>query len=398
VYELEDVKVLDLTTGIAGPYCTMLLGDGGAEVIKLEPPTGDSSRGMPPFVNGESATYLALNRNKKSVAIDISSPEGQAVVLELAKQVDIIVEDLGNRETQRLGLDYETIQRLNPQVVYCSISDFGDHGPLADQPGSELVLQAMTEIPASLGVIGEPPLRLGADLGEMNTGLIAFDGALAAYYYRLLHGVGQRVSSNKMVSLLHHRATFWAAQSNPDEWYGFHLDSYVKPPDHGYQAQDLPVYFNLRRGTQESFDSLLLQFGMDEAFGDPRFENGGRDAVGTGRYSHEVKTLWENAFQNFSAEQVVAMVKAADGEAVPVNNLDTLYHHPQMPHFNVLREIEHPTAGTVQVIGEPWQFSNLSQAQLERPPLLGEHTLEVLSGLGYSAADVEALVARGVAR
>lgn len=398
MHELEGVKVLDLTSGMAGPYCTMLLGDGGAEVIKIEPPGGDPSRGMPPFIHGESAVFLYLNRNKKSVVADVSSPEGQEVALRLARQAEVIVEDLGTAETRRLGLDYATVEHLNPSVVYCSISDFGERGPMRDLPGSELVVQAMAEFWASLGVIGEAPLRTGADFAELNAGLIAFDGVLAAYLYRLLHGVGQRVTTSKLISLLHHRATLWAAQSNPDDWFGFHLDNYVKPPDHGYMCQDRPVYFNLRRGTQEAFDTLLLQLGMDEVFGDPRFENGGRDVVGVGRYSHEVKPIWERAFQNFTAEEVVEMVKALEGEAVPVNDLDSLYHHPQMAHFDVLREIEHPLAGKLQVVGEPWTFSDLSEARLERPPLLGEHTAEVLGSLGYSATEIEGMRSAGAVR
>lgn len=395
IHELEGVKVLDLTTGMAGPYCTQLMGDAGAEVVKIEPVGGDSTRGMPPFVNGESAIFLYLNRNKQSVVADLSSPEGQEIALRLAREADIIVEDLGAAETRRLGLDYETIERSNPTVVYCSISDFGEHGPLAGQPGSELVIQAMGEFWASLGVIGEAPLRCGADYGEMNTGLIAFDGALAAYLYRLLNGVGQRVTTDKLTSLLHHRGTLWAAQSNPDEWFGFHLDNYIKPPDRGYQTSDLPVYFNLRRGTQEDFDTMLLQFGMEEVFGDPRFENGGRDAVGVGRYSAEVKPIWEKAFQNFTAEQVVTIVKEAGGEAVPVNSLESLYHHPQMPFFDVLREIEHPVAGKLEVVAQPWKFSDLAEAKLERPPLLGEHTAAVLGRLGFSAERIGAMRAAG---
>ena len=398
MYELEDVKVLDLTGGIAGPYCTMLLGDAVADVIKIEPPTGDPSRGMPPFLNGESAVFLSLNRNKKSVSIDISSPEGQAAALQLARQVDVIVEDLGAREIKRVGLDYETVERDNPKVVYCSITDFGEQGPMADLPGSELVVQAMAEFWASLGVIGEPPLRTGADLADMNAGLIAFDGILAAYLYRLTRGVGQRVTTNKLVSLLHHRATLWAAQSNPDDWFGFHLDNYVKPPEYAYATKDLPVYFSLRSGSQEDFDLLLLRLEMQDAIDDPRFGNGGRDAIGLGRYAHEVKYMWENAFKDLTADEVVAIIKEARGEPVLVNNLASLHEHEQMKHFDVLREIDHPVAGKFSVAGAPWRFSDLSEARLDRPPLIGEHTNEILTGLGLSAAGIEAMRAKGVAR
>ncbi|MCC7103597.1 MAG: CoA transferase [Chloroflexi bacterium] len=250
--------------------------------------------------------------------LDLTSREGQEALLRLAQQADIVVSDLDARETRRLGLDYETVERLNPTVVYCSISDFGERGPLADLPGSEPVIQAMTEYWASMGAIGRPPLRTGADIAEMNTGLIAFDGVLAAYVYRLVHGVGQRVMTSKPASLLHRRATLWAAQSNPDDWSGFHLDTYVKPPDHGYLCADRPISFNLHRGSQEAYDTLHLELelGMDEAFGDP--------------------------------------------------------------HFDVPREVDHPTAGKLQLVAEPRQFSNPPEAPLRRPPLLGEHTEEVL--------------------
>jgi len=397
MYELEDVTVLDLTTGIGGPYATMLLGDAGADVIKIEPVAGDSSRGMPPFVNGESSIFLSLNRNKRSVAVDVSTPEGQDVARRLAKRVDMIVEDRGQREMRRLGLDYDAIARDNATAVYCTLTDFGERGPMKDLPGSELAVQAMAEFWASLGTIGEPPLRTGADLAEMNAGLIAFDGIMAAYLYRLTHGVGQRVATNKLVSLLHHRGTLWAAQSDPDEWFGFHLDNYVKPPEYAYQTKDLPVYFSLRSGTQDDFDRLLIRLGMHDALGDPRFA-GGREAIGLGRYAHEVKHMWEAAFKDLTADEVIEIIKEHRGEPVVVNNLESLQAHEQMQTFDVLRQFEHPVAGTVTVAGQPWKFNGLSEARMNRPPLLGEHTDEVLADLGFDAAAIAAMRARGAAK
>ncbi len=249
---LVGFRVLDLTQGLCGPFCTMQLGDGGAEVIKIEPPAGDFARRMgPPFVGEESAGFLSLNRNKRSVVLDLNSASGRDAVSRLARDADILVEDLGLGAANKIGLGYDQLSRINPKLIYCAISAFGEEGPLRDAPGSELVVQAMAEYTASLGRIGDPPVRAGADIASLNTGIFAAQAILAALFHRIRTGEGQRVTVSEFGSLLHMRGIMWTSMSDPDEWYGFHLDHYTKPPDYGYQAQDGALYFILRRGNSE---------------------------------------------------------------------------------------------------------------------------------------------------
>jgi len=172
---LAGFKVVDITQGLCGPYCSMQLGDAGAQIIKIEPPQGDSSRTMgPPFIGDESAVYLNLNRNKRSIVLDLSKDEGRDILLRLAKDADVFLEDLGPGEAEKLGFGYEQLKKLNPKIIYCNISAFGEKGPMAQLPGSELVVQAMADYTNSLGAIGEPPVRLGTDVANTNTAVFSF--------------------------------------------------------------------------------------------------------------------------------------------------------------------------------------------------------------------------------
>jgi crotonobetainyl-CoA:carnitine CoA-transferase CaiB-like acyl-CoA transferase len=247
---LAGMRVIDLTQGLCGPFCSMQLGDAG--VIKIEPLNGDNARGFgPPFTGGESAVFLSLNRNKRSLAIDYTNQAGRDVVRRLARKADVVIEDFGPGEAAKLGLGYDDVKDENPRLVYASISAFGEEGPLKDLPGAELVIQAMAEYAASLSKIGDPPVRLGADVASLNTGIFAAQAIFGALFYRERNGVGQRVAMNQFGTLLHLRGIMWHAMSNPDDWFGFHLDHYTNPPEYGYRAKDGSLYFILRRGTSE---------------------------------------------------------------------------------------------------------------------------------------------------
>src|SRR6266446_3047545 len=183
---LAGFRLVDLTEGICGPFCSMQLGDAGAEIIKVEPPKGDYARQIgPPFVNGESAVFLSVNRNKKGVVLDYRGKDQRHILKRLAATADIFLEDLGPAEAERLGFGYDELSRQNPRLIYCAISPFGEEGTLKDLPGSELVVQAMAEYTASLGRIGDPPIRVGADVPSLNTGIFAAQAILAALFYRL---------------------------------------------------------------------------------------------------------------------------------------------------------------------------------------------------------------------
>jgi crotonobetainyl-CoA:carnitine CoA-transferase CaiB-like acyl-CoA transferase len=375
---LAGFRVIDLTEGICGPFCSMQLGDAGAEVIKVEPPKGDYARQIgPPFVDGESAVFLSVNRNKKSVVLDYRREDQRHILKSLAVSADIFLEDLGPGEAERLGFGYNELSRQNPRLIYCAISPFGEDGPLKDLPGSELVVQAMAEYTASLGRIGDAPIRVGADVACLNTGIFATQAILAALFHRERTSEGQRVAVSQFGSLLHMRGIMWHSMTDPDDWFGFHLDHYTNPPDYGYQAKDGALYFILRRGNSEDWDRLVLELGMEQVLADPRFADYGRQATSIGRYAPEVKPLWEEAFKNRSRDEIINLIKSIGGDAVPMMDYPSLLAHPQVEALGTIIEVPHPNGGTFKTVRPVARFGAVAAPVMTAPPRLGEHTQEV---------------------
>jgi crotonobetainyl-CoA:carnitine CoA-transferase CaiB-like acyl-CoA transferase len=351
----------------------------------------------PPFIGDQSAVFLSLNRNKKSLALDVHKPEGQDIVRRLTTHADVFLEDLGPGEAEKLGLGYDDLQKLNPKLVYCAVSAFGEKGPLRNLPGAELVIQAMADYTNSLDRIGELPVRLGTDVASLNTGIFASQAITGALFHRARGGEGQRVAVSMLGTLLHMRGIMWMAMSDPDDWYGFHLDSYTKPPDHGYKTKDGQVFFGLRRGSTEDWDRLMISLGLEEYINDPRFAGFGREATSIGRYAAEVKPVWERAFREMTNAEVIRLVHEFNGDAVPFTDYPALFAHPQVQELNVVQEIDHPTAGRFKTIGPVWRFSATEAKIQSPPPTLGQHTEEILRRIGLSAEEIQKLKKAGVA-
>ena len=400
---LDGVRVLDLSQGLAGPYCAMLLGNGGADVVKVEPPDGDDARRYAPAAaSGDGAQFIELNRDKRGIAVDIERPEGLEVVRRLLRDVDVLITDFGPQRAAALGLDYASVEAVNRRVIHCNITPFGEAGPMADQPGAEVVVQAMAEYTQSVGTLGEAPQRLGTDVANLNTGGQAVQGIVAALLMRERTGEGQHVTLNMLNTLLHLRGMMWASHSDGvDDWWGFHQDTYIKPPDHGYRTKDGNVFLTgVGSVSDEQFDSLLARLGIPASVkDDPRWANNGGAVVGgPSRYGWEVTEVWERAFADLTTEEVIQIFEDHGANGFPINDYEMLTAHPQIAAIGMVRELTNPQIGTYKTLGVPWLFADTPATVSTTAPSLGQHTDAVLAAVGYTAEAIRSLKQAGVAR
>ena len=388
-------RVVELAEGVAGPYCAMLMGDAGADVVKVERAEGDRSRGWGSKTAGDfGATYLVTNRNKRGVAVNLGTPEGVAAVKRLVDHADIVIGDAG--WTNHPELQPDAILERNPRVIYLNISGFGKEGPLGDYPPyGELGAQLASEANLSLGVPGAAPVRVGVDIGSTYAGIYGLSATCAALIARDRVG-GQRIDVSPFGSLVAMRSTLWAAQSNPDEWWGFHLDSYMKPPDNGYHTKDSAVSFTLGRMPREQRDDLYKDYQMEWVRDDPMFALVDTDSAGSGsRYGWQVRPVWEKAFAKFSTAEVIEIGRRHGATVFEKNDYEQMINSPQVQHLGMVTAVEHPGIGPVQQLVPPWDFSD-TPAEIRLPaPRLGEHSAEVLTEAGYSASEVAALRSSG---
>lgn len=382
---LAGLTVVDATQGLCGPYVSLLLADAGATVIKVEPPEGDYARRIgPPFIGEESAVFLALNRSKRSVVLDLSGEADRATLRKLVDRADIFLEDWGPGEAESRGLGYELLRTRNPGLVHGAITAFGERGPLRSRPGAELVIQAMTEYHKGIGPYSGPPLRTGADVANTNTATAAFYALAAAVYHRLRTGKGQRVSTSQFGTLLYTRGTVWAAQGDPDQWDGWAARLF-RAPEFGYRAKDGSIYFFLLRGDQEQFDKLLIELGMEEYLFDPRFQGGGRDSVGIGKYGEDVRPIWDAVFKQLTIAELTSIGERYGAVVVPFYDYESLFKDPRVVALDLVKAVDHPKVGAYRSLGVPWRFSAFDDLLGSAPPELGQHSEEILPGLGSEA-------------
>jgi crotonobetainyl-CoA:carnitine CoA-transferase CaiB-like acyl-CoA transferase len=385
---LNGFKVVEFAEGVAGPYCCMQLADAGADVIKVEPICGDVSRkwGMN-SVNGETTAFLSLNRNKRGIAIN--EQKGSEIINKLVTLADVIVVDAN----KAFHPSYEEVVKLNPSVIYCSISGFGDRGPWADSKASELTVQLLAEATSSLGKIPESPVRLGTPIAQMYASIYSVQAICAALYAREESGMGQLVDVSLFGSVLAMRSTIWMALSNPDEWWGFHIDNYVKPPFSGYKCKDISVYFQLRDIKKIDIEALLEELQMTWVKVDPLYPLLKEDtAGGIGRYSHLVHHLWEQSFSNFTGEEVISIIERHGGTAFPINDYSDLIKDEQVKHLKIFNLEDWKNYGEIISISPPWTFSNSPLEANLPPPHLSEQFFEILSELNFTPDEIHSFI------
>ena len=409
---LDGLRVVELAQGLAGPYCGMLLGDAGARVMKVEPLDGDYARAYgPPFRNGESAQFLEINRNKRGLSLDIDRPEAREVAQRLLHEADVLLTDFGPARATELGLDYAAVERINRRLVHCNVTPFGEHGPMADQPGAELVVQAMAEYTESLGRHGDSPVRLGTDVANINTGGQAVQGIVSALLMRDRTDEGQFVDVNMLRTLMHLRGQIWTAHSeHVDDLGGPHTEGNIvpngpsgymntKPQDHGYRTKDGHVLLQGRGSTPERYQALLEELGIaDDVKDDPRWAEPGGIIGGSSMHGWEVKDVWERGLKDRTTQETIDLFESHGMSAFPVNDYEMLFADPQVHEINMVQELTHPTAGTYRTLGSPWLFADTPAAIQGPAPMLGEHTDAVLADAGYSAGEIDGLRQTGVVR
>ncbi len=386
---LSGVRVLDLSRILAGPYCTMILGDLGAEVIKVErPDLGDDTRTWgPPFAGGESAYYLCCNRNKRSITIDLKSPRGVELVKELAKVSDVLVENFTPGLIGRFGLDYESLREINPGLVYCSISAYGQDGPYRDRPGYDMVLSAVGGLMWITGPQGGEPCKVGVAITDVVTGVYASGAITAALLWRERSGRGQYIDCSLLdaqVSALANIASNYLVAGKEAQRWGTAHESII--PYQVFNTKDRPIAIAV--ANQKLWVNFCRVIGKTEWIDDPRFESNPKRVENR----RELLPLVAEVIASKSCDEWVESFVEAAIPCGPVNNMQNLFADPQVLHRNMVAEVHHPTIGTLPLCGVPIKYAETPATIRRHPPLLGEHTDEILTEvLGYPPDRIEAL-------
>jgi crotonobetainyl-CoA:carnitine CoA-transferase CaiB-like acyl-CoA transferase len=389
---LEGIKVVDLSRILSGPYCTMLLADMGAEVIKIETPAGDDTRAWgPPFISGESAYFLSVNRNKKSMVLNLKTELGKKVLLRMIEDADVVVENFRPGTLERLGLGYEKLKEVNPGIILASISGFGQTGPYAKKPGYDVIAQGMGGL---MGVTGEPgraPVKVGYSIADVGSGMWAAFGIMSALWARQRTGQGQWVDASLLETMISWQTyisgNYFASGNNPKPMGGAHPNIV---PYQVFEAAD--GYFNLAVGNDSLWKTFCDATGLtdlkehaDYVTNAKRVEN--RD---------QLVPLLQEIFLTKTVKEWCELMDQAQVPAGPVYTVEEVFKDPHVIARDMLVEMEHPTAGTIQMSGIPVKLSATPGTIETPPPLLGEHTAEVLRNLGYSDEQIRILVENGV--
>ena len=391
---LKGYRVLDLSRILAGPYCTMILGDQGAEVIKVERPgSGDDTRTWgQPLSGGESAYYLSCNRNKKSIVIDLKDPEGLELVRELAKVSDVFVENFTPGLTKRFGLDYETLHELNPRLVYASITAYGQDGPYRDRPGYDMVLSAVGGLMWITGERDGNPCKVGVAITDVLTGVYASGAITSALLWRERSGRGQYLDISlldvQVSGLANIASNHLVAGKEASRWGTAH-ESII--PYQVFKTRDHPIAIAV--ANQKLWVNFCKLAGKSEWLTDPRFETNPKRVENR----DVLLPLVNDLFSQKTCDEWMELLVGAAIPCGPVNNMQRLFTDPQVKHRGMIAEVPHPTIGTLRLAGIPIKYSETPGAIRRHPPLLGEHTNAVLAeALGISGDRVESLKARGV--
>lgn len=373
---LAGIRVLDLSRVLAGPYCTMFLGDLGAEVVKIEQPgIGDDTRGWgPPFAGGESAYFLCVNRNKQSITVDLKSSEGISLIHRLAEHADVLIENFRPGAMDNFGLGYDVLHAANPKLIYASLSGFGADGPMAQVPGYDLIVQAWGGLMSITGTPESGPLKVGVAIIDLVAGLMLGKSIVAALYAREKNGLGQKLDTSLMEAevavLINAGSNYLMNGKVPGRWGNAHP---TIVPYQSFQTAD--SYLVIGVASEGIWQRFAKAIGKAELANDPRFAKNA-DRVANRETLIPLLTEMFRAKNNTSWLQ---LLNQAEVPCAPIQTIDQVFSAPQVLHRNMLLEVPHPAAGTVRMAGLPVKFSATPASVRRPPPLLGEHSEEILS-------------------
>ena len=389
---LQGMTVIELCHHMAGPTCGLMLADMGADVIKVEKYDGgdDTRRTIPPAINGESSSFMMMNRNKRGVVLDLKTPEGADVLRQLVAKADVLTENFRPGVLERLGLGYEDLKKINPGLIYASISGFGLTGPYATRGGFDLVAQGMSGL---MSVTGErpdgPPVKVGPPVCDITAGLLLALGVCAAYSHRLKTGQGQRIDTSLMEAGI--TLTYWQSAIAFATGVAPRAMGSAHPLSAPYQAvRCADGYINIAANTARFWEKMCRMIGAPELFEDPRFTTNGDRMT-------NLKVLEAELNDRFEKDTCAAWLAKFEAEGIPAGPIfDILEMHrdPQTIAREMVPTVEHPVAGPVQTIGLPVKFHETPGRVATASPLFGQHTADVLAELGFSQNEIAELGAK----
>lgn len=389
---LKGIRVLDLSKVIAGPLCAQYLGELGAEVVKVEPPVaGDDTRAWLPQDQGISATFLAVNHNKRSLTLDLKHPGGRAVMQRLAGWADVVLQGFGGGTAERLGVDAASLRAVNPRLIYCEVSGYGRDGPKGKDPGYDVMLQAFSGMLATMGDAGGGYARASFSPIDISTGIYALSGVLAALLERGRTGEGCYLEVSLLDSALglmtYPIQNYWRSGKIPQRMGTGHP---AMCPYQAFDAEDGPMMIGV--GNDAQWRRLCDAAGLQDVRDHPDF------ATNAQRVAHFARTvvLVQERVARKSVSEWLVLLEAAGVPCSPIHTLDQALAHPQVATRGLMVETDHPVLGSLRNVGLPVRFDGEPRQAQRPPPLLGEHTHDILVQAGYATEDIAALRASGV--
>lgn len=392
---LENVRVLDLSQIMAGPLCSMILGDLGAEVIKIEPPEGDASRAMgDTFLKGQSGYFLSLNRNKRSIVIDLKNGKGREVFYRLAREVDIVLENFRPGTVEKLGVDYTTISKINPGIIYCSISGFGQKGPYKDRPATDSIIQAMGGV---MGITGDPrtgPVKVGTPISDLEAPLLATIGILGALYTREKTREGQKIEISLLDGIIFSltpRAAYYFIRGESLPLAGNQNPQIA--PSNTFPTKD-GRYLTVVAHTEKHWINLCKRLGRTDLKADQRFKTNSERL----KNIDELNRMLGEIFKGKTQREWVELLSDKGVIIAPVYTFQQLFQDPQVIQDEIIAEMDHPLAGKIKNLKTPINLSKTPLKIKKSPPNLGQHTEEILLEFGYKKEEIQQFEELGIVK